>query len=327
MTIPSSMDGSTQRTLDTLPPELLTLIFSWIHPSLVCRYRRLSTQFEAVIHSATFARTLFRRFAEYSSVATPPATALNPGNRSREPTELDRLVFRFPAQIRHGYVSYCMAHIEHIDWQNLNLHGASIPAEFGRLSRLLNLTIDSSGLGGRIPVELTELRRLVYLGIWQNELVGEIPREIGERLTNLQKLFLFSNRLSGPLPREIGQLTQLTELYLHDNQLSGPLIPELGLLVRLKALMLDNNQFSGPIPPEIGNLVNLTGLYLNNNALCGVLPPTVGQLTLLRYLSLQHNRLSGSVPQTVTNLINLQRFDLTENAGVECDFVFEVMQI
>ncbi|KAJ3240852.1 hypothetical protein HDU81_002705 [Chytriomyces hyalinus] len=298
-----------------LPPEIISRIFAWIHPNNVYKLRRISKSLNSLISSGAFGRENLAHFfsAPLISDAMTSATA----------TEFDRLFFSLPAAFRVVYAETYLSKLTHIDWDKADL-AAQLPREISLLSSLKTLVISCSQLRGRIPKELCLLPKLNYVGLWENGLTSEIPHFT---CPQLRKLFLFSNRLSGCIPQSICRLTELTELYLHDNCLSGPIPCEFGRLVNLRALMLDHNRFEGPIPHEIGNLSNLTGLYLDHNQLSGALPAEFGNLGELMYASLNNNRLTGAVPSTVTNLTSLERFDLRDNAGLTCDFSFEVMQL
>ena len=99
-----------------------------------------------------------------------------------------------------------------------NLDGV-IPAGFGSLSNLVDITLKENQLSGEIPSELGNLVNLTRLEFFQNNLSGEIPSELG-RLTNLTYLDVGSNgSLSGEIPKELGNLSNLEWLDLGRNQL------------------------------------------------------------------------------------------------------------
>ena len=147
-----------------------------------------------------------------------------------------------------------------------------IPAEFGKLSELRELTLsaylcdddgctletgpESNRLTGEIPSELGNLKALTNLDLGGNQLSGEIPSELS-RLSNLTFLWLGGNQLTGAIPSELGNLTNLELLWLHSNNLSGEIPAELGDLSNLVSLSLGFNQLNGEIPSELGNLTSL----------------------------------------------------------------------
>ncbi|KAJ3406353.1 hypothetical protein CcCBS67573_g01055 [Chytriomyces confervae] len=299
-----------------LPPEIMSRIFGWIHPHTVYKLRRISKGLNSLISSGAFGRENLAHF--FSAPTTSDAITSSVAN------EFDCLFFKLPVAFRTVYAEKYLSKLTHIDWNHEAEMAAELPREIRLLSNLKTLVITSSQLRGSIPKELGLMSKLNYVGLWENAFTGEIPHFT---CPQLRKLLLFSNRLTGCIPQSICRLTELTELYLHDNCLSGPIPCEIGCLVNLRALMLDHNSLDGPIPHEIGNLPNLTGLYLDHNQLSGALPAEFGNLGELLYASLNNNRLTGAIPSAVTNLRNLERFDLRDNAGLTCDFSFEVMQL
>ena len=152
-----------------------------------------------------------------------------------------------------------------------------IPAELGRLSSLISLSLSRNRLTGSIPEELGSLSSLQGLYLWENRLTGSIPSQLGN-LVNLTELWLRYNQLTGPIPTELGRLSNLENLYLSFNQLTGQIPAELGELSNLKLLLLDNNQLTGSIPSELGNLSNLNTLLLSPNQLLGCVPVTLADV-------------------------------------------------
>ncbi|KAJ3104525.1 hypothetical protein HDU97_009138, partial [Phlyctochytrium planicorne] len=76
----------------------------------------------------------------------------------------------------------------------------SIPASFGRLTKLQNLRLDGhASLTGSIPPELGALSELQEISLQCNSLTGEIPLELGQ-LQSLVNLNFAGNQLSGVLP-------------------------------------------------------------------------------------------------------------------------------
>ena len=124
----------------------------------------------------------------------------------------------------------------------------------GRVTRVL---LQGNGLSGELPLALGSLTNLYWLDLGQNELTGEIPRRTGQRLVNLDSLFLGGNGLTGEIPRELGNLTNLVWLDLWQNELTGVIPPELGNLTYLDRLDLRENRLTGVIPHELGRLAHL----------------------------------------------------------------------
>ena len=95
---------------------------------------------------------------------------------------------------------------------NTNL-GGTLPAEFGSLSQLTSLDIDSGTFSGTIPESLYQLTNLEALDIDLNQFTGTLSPSIGN-LVNLNVLQIDSNAFTGPVPTEINQLENLSELVI-----------------------------------------------------------------------------------------------------------------
>ncbi|RZC80022.1 hypothetical protein C5167_042592 [Papaver somniferum] len=144
-------------------------------------------------------------------------------------------------------------------------------------------------------------------------LTGNIPPLIGNRLSNLHRLYLYGNNLSGALPASIGKLSKLEELQLHENSLSGLLPYSLGMLLNLSRLLLHTNQFTGSIPESLTKLSNLRGLDIHGNRLTGRIPENIGALQVLKELDISNNFLTGKLPQSLSNLTSISVLYLDTN--------------
>ena len=202
--------------------------------------------------------------------------------------------------------------VTRLNLARLGLNGR-IPAELGRLDRLVSLSLHRNRLTGRIPPELGNLARLERLDLSHNALTGGIPLDLG-RLDRLISLYLYQNRLTGRIPPELGNLARLEHLDLSRNALTGGIPLNLGRLDHLVLLYLQQNRLTGPVPPELGNLARLEYLELSHNALIGDIPVDLGRLDRLISLSLQRNRLTGLVPLELGNLARLEYLELSHNA-------------
>ena len=116
-----------------------------------------------------------------------------------------------------------LAALESLNLSSNRLTGR-IPAELGNLAnlRVLTLTLGFLGSPGNrsIPPELGRLARLEELNLASTGLRGSIPPELG-RLARLESLDLSVNGLSGPVPRFLGRLASLRRLDLSWNELGG----------------------------------------------------------------------------------------------------------
>lgn len=87
---------------------------------------------------------------------------------------------------------------------------ARMPSFFGRLTRLLELSLKDSQMTGPIPLEIGYLTKLNVLDLSENELTGTFPSAIGF-LSQLKRFSVQRNQISGSLPKELMHLTGLGE--------------------------------------------------------------------------------------------------------------------
>jgi hypothetical protein len=102
---------------------------------------------------------------------------------------------------------------------------------------------DDNQLTGPLPREWGAMTSLQHLGLNSNQLTGPLPREWGA-MTKLQQLWLNSNQLTGPLPREWGALTNVAnELVLCSNPGLAGSVP---VSWQPKSMTIDALQFCVP---------------------------------------------------------------------------------
>ncbi len=198
------------------------------------------------------------------------------------------------------------------DWPAYNRLWGSIPPEWGNLTKLKHLNLQSNDLSGPIPSELRRLVRLQKLYLRYTGLEGPMPAWLGE-LTALTELALDGNYFESRIPPELGNLHNLEILYLSESELYGELPPELGKLTRLRTLFAPRNWFTGSIPRQWKSMTSLTRLFLASSNLSGEIPPELGSLTNLDDLGLDFNNLTGPIPSTLSNLVNLRALNLGWN--------------
>ena len=236
--------------------------------------------------------------------------------------------------------------------------------------RVASLHLEGLGLNGRIPAELGRLDRLVSLALHRNRLTGPIPAELGN-LAGLRRLSLSFNALTGIIPPELAGLGNLDELWLRNNRLTGPVPAALGRL-DLSVLRLSGNDFHSippglvavpdydlvhrfclPLPPAGSALFDdcalllavrdtlaggaelnwsvalpmgewrgvavggpegrVTALELPRTGLNGRVPAALGHLAGLRSLVLDGNALTGAVPPELGKLAGLETLGLAAN--------------
>ncbi|KIC01528.1 hypothetical protein OA88_13555 [Flavobacterium sp. JRM] len=162
-------------------------------------------------------------------------------------------------------VSIENGHITGLNLNNNNYVAGSIPASFGNLKFLKNLSL----YGGSYPKDLSttdlsvlsELESLETLDLRYSKLKGDIPAS-WSKLKKLKSLYLSSNAITG-LPEDLGAMTSLVTMDLSVNQLKT--IPaSIGSLANLTTINLNSNQIEVLIK-ELENLNALTSLDLSSN--------------------------------------------------------------
>ncbi|KAJ3071454.1 hypothetical protein HDU98_005292 [Podochytrium sp. JEL0797] len=300
--------GRLPRKFESLPPELIQHVLSWVHPYDLQPLAGVSRRFWECIRSPKFISLNLRRFGNWEK-----------GSLDRGFDDFDaRFMFRtWPDVYSRAYTHGILAKVEQICWSDqTEIDSAPVRRElspwFGSLSRLVELDLSNNNLQGSIPIEfenMTSLRRLI---LSNNAFAGDIPAQIFS-LRTLEALDLSYNSFEGGIPTKLHQLTRLQNLFLHDNRLQGTIPPDLGKLACLLNLRLDNNQLTGAIPHEIGCLRSLQNLTLLNNELTGPLPDSLFTLAHLEYIDFSNNLLSGPLPPTISNLTRLESLILDAN--------------
>lgn len=140
-----------------------------------------------------------------------------------------------------------------------------IPAEIGKLTNLLELSLFGPGLPSQIGSlsNLEVLRFTPTLAREEGMTTTEarfIPTQVGN-LVNLRYLSVTGNgALQGTIPHEINQLTSLEYLGVVGTRLTGTLPPELSQMSSLTKLYFqDNPDLTGTIPSEYGEMANQLG--------------------------------------------------------------------
>ncbi|KAG0479109.1 hypothetical protein HPP92_013828 [Vanilla planifolia] len=148
-----------------------------------------------------------------------------------------------------------------VQLDNNNFSGASIPATYGSMTKLLKLSLRNCSLQGEVP-DLSGISQLGYLDLSENQLTGTIP----------------TNKLS----------SNITTIDLSNNFLGGSIPANFSGLPNLQRLSLENNHLNGSVPNTIWENIGFTGnktLILNfqNNSLSNISasfkpPPNVSVL-------------------------------------------------
>jgi len=186
-------------------------------------------------------------------------------------------------------VSIENGHITGINLNNTNYITGAIPASFGNLKYLKNLSL----YGGGYSKDLSS----TDLGVLS-------------QLENLESLDLRYCKIKGALPTSWKKLKKLKTLYINNNTINS--LPEdFGEIENLVTLDLSYNQIK-TVPASIGSLSNLETLYLGNNQIESLLKE-FENLGNLKTLGLSYNKVSdikGLLKSQVSIELNTQTLTL-----------------
>lgn len=111
-------------------------------------------------------------------------------------------------------------------WQYLgnNTFTSDIPNSLGNYSYLQSLSLEKNIISGGIPLSLENCTQLQTLDFAENQLAGIDPSWLGERLSNLKVIMLWSNNLYASIPEELCYITCLQVLDRSHNKLFGSIL-------------------------------------------------------------------------------------------------------
>ena len=156
--------------------------------------------------------------------------------------------------------------LQHLDLSNNDFTG-DFPTLLSQLTDLkyLFLAFNTGFKIGTIPTEFGRLTNLVDLSLQKTDRIGHIPTELAN-LSKLTLLDLNSNLLDGSIPYEFSALTNLKFLLLKDNTLTGEIPPQFSLLTELDTLLLDDNNMEGGDTTICEHIETLTTFIVDCNA-------------------------------------------------------------
>ncbi|CDY19109.1 BnaA04g18490D [Brassica napus] len=176
--------------------------------------------------------------------------------------------------------------------------------------------IQNNFISATIPSEFGNLSRLEALSLRNNSFVGQVPSSFNSlSLLSLSALSLAANHFYGtlnPKSTSLFELRHLRYLDLSQNNFTSSLPSEFGNLNRLEILALSSNDFFGQVPPTISNLTSLKELYLHHNQLTGSFS-LVQNLTMLSVIAINHNHFSGAIPSSLFTMPFLSYLDMGDN--------------
>ncbi|ORY46561.1 L domain-like protein, partial [Rhizoclosmatium globosum] len=290
---PPLQTTTTTTTLQTLPQELIHLIFLHIHPRTLHPYRRLCTHINTSLLSPSFALLSLK----------PYFTTIHLQTTRSKKRSVEREVVReygdeetWDEFDQDVYARFVLRGV-----REMVLTRDAVWKLFLRRRKVGKGTdgtafTDSKGdwVVVSIPVELGQLRYLATLDLSYNKLCGEIPSELGG-LENLTALNLGFNQLTGSIPLELAQLVSLVSLDLSHNKLNGSLIPDLSSCINLE-------HFSGELPSNTWPK-SLTRIDVSDNDFTGTLSTALYDLSDLKTLYVGGNALTGDIPPDVVHMI------------------------
>ncbi|OIV41161.1 leucine-rich repeat domain-containing protein [Flavobacterium johnsoniae] len=168
-------------------------------------------------------------------------------------------------------------HVTGLNLNNTSNVSGSIPASFGNLKYLRNLSLYAGNYSKNLSTTdlnvLSELQSLETLDMRYCRIVNAIPSS-WSKLKKLKTISFYNNAIKG-LPEELGEMESLVTLDASYNEIKS-------------------------IPASIGNLANLVTLNLSDNQI-EVLVKELENVATLRNVNLSSNRVS-----TISGLLSTQ---------------------
>ncbi|XVF82973.1 hypothetical protein PTKIN_Ptkin16aG0095400 [Pterospermum kingtungense] len=211
-----------------------------------------------------------------------------------------------------------------------NNFSGKIPISIGTLASLQSLHLRNNSLVGGISNSLQNCSELLTVDFGANLLSGEIPPWIGERLSKLIILSLYTNRFNGPIPKELCALSSLQILDLSNNNLSSEIPSCVNNLSAMASRNKSDNKIfyktskgsffenillvmKGRVVDYSTTLKLVKTMDLSDNTLSGQIPEVVTSLVGLQSLNFSHNLLVGSIPDNIGAMGSLECVDLSTN--------------
>lgn len=153
-----------------------------------------------------------------------------------------------------------------------------LPEGFYRLSKLRDLNLEYTCLGGSLADDFGSFPHMLSLQLHGNFLTGKIPQSI-DKMSKLEVFKLGRNPLSGGFP-DMRKLTKLVQFNCNFCSLTGHVLDIFDHFPQLEVTYWDGNGFTGPLPSTVGGLMKLRRLSFNINNFSGPVPPSWAGLAL-----------------------------------------------
>ncbi|KPA85929.1 beta-fructofuranosidase-like protein [Leptomonas pyrrhocoris] len=129
----------------------------------------------------------------------------------------------------------------------------------------------NSRITGTLPKNWGTLTSLEYIALQSTGITGSLPDE-WSGMRNLETLYAYSTSLTGPLPSTWSSLKALKIFIVNNAKLDGTLPASWSAMSALQVLTLTTNALTGSIPPSWGTMPRLQTVRIANNKFCGCLP-------------------------------------------------------
>ncbi|PRQ18552.1 putative leucine-rich repeat domain, L domain-containing protein [Rosa chinensis] len=168
---------------------------------------------------------------------------------------------------------------------------------------------------GEVP-SLENCTDLVVVDLGDNNLSRQIPTWMGQSLTKLEILRLWSNEFNGIIPFSLCTLAAIHVLDLSHNNISRGLLHcfnNISQRANDPSFIIIELMWKG-IEIEFGkNVAGMRSIDMSNNCLVGEIPHSIASMTELISLNLSRNKLTGKLPENFGNMKMLESFDLSRN--------------
>ena len=152
-------------------------------------------------------------------------------------------------------------------------------------SILVELYLDSCGIGQSGPSELRNLETLQILSLKDNKLTSSSCVYL-EKLVNLTELYLCYNMITSEGLKYLGKLKELVKLFVSNNQITEEGVPFLENLANLTHLDFDRNNIRDSGTETLLYLKKLTNLNLGWNKITELGCANICQMRSITFLSI-----------------------------------------